>query len=100
MATGDVTFALTGKGHNAGIVSEPGREGRSYRIAEKKAGDPYKAPDQWEQDAQQRDGSWWLAWGEWLKGQSTKTKIPAPEKVGNAEYKPLDDAPGLYVHQK
>ncbi len=100
MAAGDITFALTGKGHNAGIVSEPGREGRSYRIAEKKVGDPYKAPDQWEQDAQQREGSWWLAWGEWLKGQSTKTKIPAPKKAGNAKYKALDDAPGQYVHQK
>lgn len=100
MAGGDITFVLTGKGHNAGIVSEPGREGRTYRIAEKKAGDPYKSPEQWEQDAELRDGSWWLAWGQWLKKQSGNEKIHAPKKAGNEKYKPLDEAPGQYVHQK
>ena len=100
MTGGDITFALTGKGHNAGIVSEPGREGRAYRIAEKKAGDPYKSPEQWEQDAELRDGSWWLAWGQWLKKQSGNEKIHAPKKAGNEKYKPLDEAPGQYVHQK
>ena len=28
----DVTFVLTTGGHNAGIVSEPGRDGRSYQV--------------------------------------------------------------------
>src|SRR4051794_25377972 len=28
----DVTFLLTTGGHNAGIVSEPGQTGRSYRV--------------------------------------------------------------------
>jgi len=100
MAGGDITFVLTGKGHNAGIVSEPGREGRAYRIAEKKAGNPYKSPEQWEQDAELRDGSWWLAWGDWLKKQNGNEKIHAPKKAGNEKYKILGDAPGSYVYQK
>lgn len=100
MASGDVTFALTVGGHNAGIVSEPGHKGRSYKIALKKAGEPYKSPEQWEKDAKAEEGSWWLAWGKWLKDQSVKTKISAPKKAGNAKYKVLGDAPGIYVLQK
>ena len=99
MASGDITFVLTVGGHNAGIVSEPGHERRSYKIAEKKAGESYKSPDQWEQAAKRQEGSWWLAWGKWLQGQSVKTKIPAPKKVGNGEYKVLGEAPGTYVHE-
>lgn len=100
MASGDITFVLTSGGHNAGIVSEPGHEGRSYHIAFKTAGEPYKSPEQWQQDAELREGSWWLAWGKWLETQSAKPKIAAPENSGNSKYKPLGDAPGLYVLQK
>lgn len=101
MATGDVTFILASGGHNAGIVSEPGgSRNRRYRIAEKKAGDPYKAPDRWEKDAPSYEGSWWLAWGGWLKERSGEVEIPAPPKAGNDLYKISGDAPGLYVYQK
>lgn len=100
MVSGEVTFVLTVGGHNAGIVSEPGHKGRSYKIAEKKAHDPYKSPDQWAADATQKEGSWWLSWGKWLNGQSVKTKIPAPKRAGNKTHPVLGDAPGTYVHQK
>ena len=39
----DVTFLLTTGGHNAGIVSEPGHGGRSYRVLTKGAKDRYIA---------------------------------------------------------
>jgi len=43
----DVTFALVSGGHNAGIVSEPGRPGRHYRLMTMAAGDAYIPPDFW-----------------------------------------------------
>ena len=43
----DVTFLLTSGGHNAGIVSEPGRSGRRYRLREKSEQDHYLDPEAW-----------------------------------------------------
>ena len=43
----DVTFLLTSGGHNAGVVSEPGRHDRHYRIATKAEQDHYIDPDTW-----------------------------------------------------
>lgn len=100
MVNGEITFALTSGGHNAGIVSEPGNTKRSYHIAVRKPGAPWQSADEWEQNAELLQGSWWPAWSEWLKDKSSPEKIPAPAKAGNGKYKPLCDAPGTYIHQK
>ena len=42
----EVTYLLTSGGHNAGIVSEPGHHGRSFRIATKHPNDHYLDPGQ------------------------------------------------------
>jgi len=62
----DVTFVLTNGGHNAGIVSEPGRKGRRFQIAARKEHETYIPPDQWAQQTPEQEGSWWPAWVEWL----------------------------------
>ncbi|MGZ9096820.1 MAG: PHA/PHB synthase family protein [Micavibrio sp.] len=95
LTSSDVTFVLTSGGHNAGIVSEPGHKGRSYRIHEKEPADHYVSPNHWLETAEQREGSWWPAWHKWLVGQSSKEKIP-PTPMG----KTLCPAPGTYVLQK
>ncbi len=100
MAGGEITFALTSGGHNAGIVSEPGHEGRYYHIATRKSGSPYQPPERWLQSAARKKGSWWQAWDTWLTGKNSSTKSPAPKKLGNTTYKPLGAAPGTYVHQQ
>lgn len=100
MAGGDVTFALTGGGHNAGIVSEPGHKGRYYHIATRRSGEPYLSPQKWLAASERHDGSWWEAWGAWLRDRNGAAKVPAPKRQGNAEYKPLCPAPGTYVHQR
>ena len=41
----DVTFVLTSGGHNAGIVSEPGHDGRHYRMLRHAAGAQYVDPE-------------------------------------------------------
>jgi polyhydroxyalkanoate synthase len=100
MVPGDVTFALTNGGHNAGIVSEPGRKNRRYRVLERKAGEPYLNPEAWYEKAELRENeSWWLAWEDWLVRHSTPSRV-IPPKMGSDKYPPICDAPGTYVYVK
>ncbi|MGO4407105.1 PHA/PHB synthase family protein [Bosea sp. RAF48] len=97
----EVTFVLTSGGHNAGIVSEPGRPNRRFRIATRHHGDVLSGPDEWLPAAELREGSWWTAWLEWLAARSTSERVPAPAMGAPATgYAPLADAPGSYVLQR
>ena len=92
---GDVTYALTSGGHNAGIVSEPGHPGRSFRIATKSH--HYLDPDRFLTEAPRQDGSWWPEWIAWL-GKRSGALTTAPAMAAPlAGYPVLGDAPGLYV---
>jgi polyhydroxyalkanoate synthase len=93
----DVTFLLTTGGHNAGILSEPGRSGRSYRVLTKSAQDRYVDPESWQALAKSREGSWWPEWATWLVARSG-APVPPPT-IGSAIITPLEDAPGKYVLQ-
>ena len=93
----DVTFLLTTGGHNAGIVSEPGHGGRSYRVLTKGAKDRYIAADAWCSVARKGDGSWWPEWVAWLDERSGAPRLPL--RMGAPGYEPLADAPGQYVLQ-
>lgn len=96
----EITFVLTNGGHNAGIVSEPGRPRREYLIHRRLARTPYQAPDEWRQIAQSRTGSWWPAWVDWLNSQGgTPVKPPRIGTVGKG-YRPCGDAPGNYVKER
>ncbi len=96
----DVTFALTGGGHNGGIVSEPGHPHRHFRIHTSRHGEAYVGADHWAEVAEPHDGSWWTAWGAWLAERSG-TPVPPPAMgAAKAGLKPLCDAPGDYVHQE
>lgn len=87
------TFILVAGGHNAGIVSEPGRPRRSYRMRQVPKGHGWIEPDEWLTQAPLFEGSWWPAMHEWLKERSGPM-VPAraidPACV-------LGDAPGDYV---
>jgi polyhydroxyalkanoate synthase len=52
--------------------------------------------DEWMAGARPVQGSWWERWAIWLGERSGET-IPAPKKLGNRKYKPMDAAPGTYV---
>jgi polyhydroxyalkanoate synthase len=91
----DITFALTSGGHNAGIISEPGHRNRSYYIAARRPGEYYLDPDSWVAAAEQREGSWWPAWTEWLEQVSTAERVPAREVLGG-----IGPAPGSYVLER
>ncbi len=97
----ELTFLLTNGGHNAGVVSEPGHQGRRYHMATRRNGDAYVSPDNWLALATPGEGSWWPIWTEWLEqhgsaGQVTPPRLGAPERG----YAPLWPAPGIYVHQR
>lgn len=96
----DVTFVLANKGHNGGIVSEPGHKGRTYRLGKTSSDKPYVSPEQWYEQHKSRNGSWWAAWHRWLASHSKKKS--APPKMGAPEkgYKILDRAPGSYVKER
>jgi polyhydroxyalkanoate synthase len=93
----EVTFLLTTGGHNAGIVSEPGANDRSYRIGTKLHDDPYSDPDTWFADAKRNAGSWWPAWVTWLKQRSSAPVGPPAMGAPERGYRPLGPAPGAYV---
>jgi len=96
----DATFLLTNGGHNAGIVSEPGHPGRHFRTARRPAEARYVSPDAWLAQAEPRDGSWWPAWSSWLKANGAGTAPPPSLGAPAAGYRPLEPAPGVYVHQR
>jgi polyhydroxyalkanoate synthase len=93
----EVTYLLTSGGHNAGIVSPPGRPRRSYQVITRQADDRHVGPDAFLEEAPRRQGSWWPEWLAWLDSRSgARTSPPAMGVPGEA---PMTAAPGTYVMQ-
>ncbi|MBA3908483.1 MAG: poly-beta-hydroxybutyrate polymerase [Rhodobacter sp.] len=93
----DLHFLLTKGGHNGGILSDPGRKGRHYRIGHRPAGAHYRDPDRWLATHDPKPGSWWPEWAQWLDGLSddlVPARHPAAAQPGDP---PRDPAPGRYV---
>ena len=60
------------------------------------AATPGDDPEQWLATAQSVPGSWWTHWMQWLKPQAGKP-VPARKRLGDANHKPIEPAPGRYV---
>lgn len=96
---GDLTFVLTNGGHNGGILSEPGHKHRHYRQGHRPADALYTSPDEWLEATEIRQGSWWPAMADWIKGRSSGETAPplmGGKRKGVAN---LPKAPGTYIHQ-
>ena len=91
----DVTYVLSQSGHMQAILNPPTNPKAKYFIQKKKGALP-DTPDEWLQGTEEVKGSWWPLWAEWVQKRAGK-KIPAPETLGNADYAPMEAAPGLYV---
>jgi polyhydroxyalkanoate synthase len=100
LADTEITFVLTTGGHNAGIVSEPGKRNRSYRILTRPYDGKYIDPDTYQSAAEQREGSWWTAWQEWLAAYSGERAAAPRMGAPDRGYNPLEEAPGTYVYLK
>jgi polyhydroxyalkanoate synthase subunit PhaC len=88
-------FVLGASGHIAGVVNPAAKNRRSHWV-----GTPYPADAQeWFSQAKEHAGSWWPLWSEWL-GKHGGGSRKAPAKTGNAQYKPIEPAPGRYVKHR
>lgn len=81
-------FILAGSGHIAGIINPPAGKKYNYWVNESLP----QSHDEWLQNAQSFEGSWWPHWREWLN-QHNGGEVPARkvEDIG------LGTAPGSYV---
>ena len=81
-------------------MSEPGREGRHYRLLTKPHDAPHLDPATWYNTAAFEEGSWWPAWVDWLSAHSGDPVNPPQPGGGIEDYKPVMAAPGQYVLQR
>jgi polyhydroxyalkanoate synthase len=88
---GTCRYVLTSSGHIAGIVNPPASK-RRYWTNDELSDDP----EEWRAAATVHEGSWWEDWTAWIAQRSGKRIKPPP--TGSAEYPPIADAPGEYVH--
>jgi polyhydroxyalkanoate synthase len=87
----EITYLLTTGGHNAGIISEPGRKGAGYQVMTRAHKDHYVDPEEWATTAPRKEGRWWTEWTAWLAAHSGNPI--APPAMGSA----LCDAPGTFI---
>lgn len=100
LADADITFCLTGGGHNAGVVNPPlASGGHGYQIATRARAGRYLDPDAWCAAAPQQSGSWWPAWEHWLRSHATAQIASSPVAPADPAGPDtvFDAAPGSYV---
>jgi polyhydroxyalkanoate synthase len=95
----EVTYLLASGGHNAGIVSEPGHEDRSFQVLTKQPDDRYIDPETFIRAAPRKEGSWWPEWAAWLDTHSGVPVAPPSMGAPQSGYAPICDAPGTFVLQ-
>ena len=92
---GESKFVLSTSGHIAAMVNPPGNEKASFQTA------PDNPPEAsaWLEKASKVKGSWWEDYVDWLN-ERTGEERNKPRRLGSAEYEPLCEAPGTYVHDR
>jgi len=91
---GTPEFILSSAGHIQSILNPPGNPKARYFTNTEYPADPA----QWLARAEQRSGSWWDRWREWL-GERSGERVRAPATVGNARHPAGAPAPGTYVFE-
>jgi polyhydroxyalkanoate synthase len=91
---GKPEFILSSAGHIQSILNPPGNPKAKYYTGAEYPADA----EQWLARAEQRAGSWWDRWREWL-GERSGERVPARTSLGNARYPAGAPAPGTYVFE-
>ena len=92
LTNGNIRYALAGGGHIAGVVSPPDKA-RGYWVSD--GCSQYETADEWLENAEEHEGTWWEDWTGWLEQHSGEQTDPP--QVGSDEYPPIEEAPGTYV---
>jgi polyhydroxyalkanoate synthase len=88
---GDVRFLLAGSGHIAGVINHPDAKKYQHWVKE----DLADTAEAWLEGAEERPGSWWPNWHDWMakiSGKQVDARTP-----GAGGLPALADAPGTYV---
>lgn len=93
--SGEHRFVLSNSGHIQALVNPPDNPKASYLVGQSCPPDP----QEWLAQAHQQAGSWWTDWAAWALARSGKERA-APKSLGNTAHRPIEAAPGRYVHQR
>lgn len=91
---GPTEFVMGASGHIAGVINHPDKNKRHHWVNNRDVPDV----NDWLTTAEQRPGSWWPHWAEWLLAHRGKM-VAAPATPGSAEFQVIEAAPGRYVKQ-
>jgi polyhydroxyalkanoate synthase len=92
--SGPLEFLLAGSGHIAGVVNHPDAGKYQYWVGDSGASSLAEFVD----GAEERPGSWWPHWLEWLDRQAPdKVAATGKRKPGGRGDIVFGDAPGSYV---
>ena len=92
---GGIDFVLGASGHVAGVVNPASNNRRSYWLNGRLEDDA----GTWLAAAERRPGSWWTHWSAWLEPHGGR-RIAARVRLGGAEFREIEPAPGRYVKEK
>ena len=96
LGSAEKTFVLGASGHIAGVINPASKKRRSHWVSD---GQYPAEPHTWLERAAEKPGSWWPLWSDWLAKHAGGTR-KAPATTGNAQYKPIEPAPGRYVKHR
>jgi len=91
---GHKRFVLSTSGHIAGIVNPPGPKAKHWTNDATPAD-----PQEWKDNAQLQDGTWWDDWTAWIDKQGGPS-VAAPRQLGSKAHPPIEPAPGSYVRAR
>jgi polyhydroxyalkanoate synthase len=88
-------YVLSNSGHIQALINPPDNPKASYLTSEETPPDA----ESWLKTASRQSGSWWTDWAQWATERSGQRRR-APSQLGNERNRPLDAAPGRYIHQQ
>jgi polyhydroxyalkanoate synthase subunit PhaC len=91
---GDARFILSGSGHIAGMINPPAANKYGYWTNIQ----PAETADAWFAEAEQREGSWWPDWRQWIAPYVDR-EVPA-RIPGKGKLPVIEAAPGSYARRR